>query len=468
MFESLVGSALPSKILCSDVLWPHLQFLDGLPSKLFSEIPGAESPADGVAVPGVASLGEINFTGLLNQAVEIGLAFVEAIIILLVGWILAKIVRSIVVRALKKTQFDNQLAALLTGGRSDKLAVEETAGSLVYGVMMLFVSIEVFQALGLTMITEPLNGLLGQVMGFVPQLFAAGALALLAWCAASLARVVAKNLLQNLNLDRYVDQASDGGEVDGQTEESEQDKPAGLTDTLSDAVYYFVFLFFLPQMLDALRMEGLRPVQDMVGEILAIVPDLIGAAVMLAVLYFVARIVQRLTTQVLAGTGVDQLPERLGLTEPKGPKVSEAAGWVVLVAMVGTGAVQAAENLGLEMVADAAHGLMAVMVQVLVAGGILVVGLYLSQLAQTQVAAWESARGRKTAPLAAAARVGVLGVAWVMALAHSGLAPEIVHLAFGALVVGMAIALGLAFGLGGRKSAERWLESRRSTVGDHE
>ncbi len=404
----------------------------------------------------VASFSWANFdlSAWMSQGLAIFFSLMEASVILLVGWGLARMVRSIVVRALNKTTIDNQLAALLTGGRSEKMPVEEILGGFVYGLVMLFVSIEACQALGLTMVTEPLNHLLGRMMDFVPQLFAAASLALMAWILASLARVLTLNALYAFELDRHLGEVVD-----------EPDKePTSLTGTLGDAVYYFVFLFFLPQMLDALRMQGLRPVQDMVGQILAIIPNLLGVGILLAVFYFVARIVQRLTIQLLTSLGFDRLPEMLGLESSAGPRPSIAAGWVVLASLMSMGAVQAADSLGLTLISEVTRGLMTGLLQAFLACGILAVGLYLGNLVKAALVDWEQARGREASPLAGVARAAVLGLAVAMALGQTGLAPEIVHMTFGAFVLGAAIAGGLAFGLGGRESAARWLESRRTGV----
>jgi hypothetical protein len=49
-----------------------------------------------------------------------------------------------------------------------------------------------------------------------------------------------------------------------------------------------------------------------------------------------------------------------------------------------------------------------------------------------------------------------------MALFRAGLASEIVTLAFGAVLVGLALAAALAFGLGGREEAAKTIASWRS------
>jgi hypothetical protein len=133
---------------------------------------------------------------------------------------------------------------------------------------------------------------------------------------------------------------------------------------------------------------------------------------------------------------------------------------VVLGALLFLGVGQAAHTLGLEMVAEIAHGLLAGLFQILVACSIFAVGLWASRAVGSTVAEWERGRDREGTPLASVARGAVLTFAGAMALGQTGLAPEILHLVIGAAALGLAIALGLAFGLGGRDHASRWLDSR--------
>jgi hypothetical protein len=52
--------------------------------------------------------------------------------------------------------------------------------------------------------------------------------------------------------------------------------------------------------------------------------------------------------------------------------------------------------------------------------------------------------------------------AGIMALAQLGIAQEFMYTLFTALVAGLALAFGLAFGLGGRDAAARAIEHFRS------
>jgi len=60
--------------------------------------------------------------------------------------------------------------------------------------------------------------------------------------------------------------------------------------------------------------------------------------------------------------------------------------------------------------------------------------------------------------LALVARIAIIVLSLAMALTTMGLADSIVALAFGLPLVGVALAIGLAFGLGGRETAAKQLD----------
>ncbi len=387
-----------------------------------------------------------DYDQMIALGTQYGLPILKAIAILVVGWAVAKAAAWAFKKLLDKTEIDNKIAEMITGGRSKDLPIETGISKLVYWLIMLFVIMAVFQVLGLTVITEPLNALLTKVTSFLPQLLAAGALGAIAWAVATVLRLIVKNLLSAFNLDEKI------GESAG-----EETKAVSLASTLADGVYYLIFLLFLPQILDALQMEGLSPVKDMVGEILGFLPNLLGAVVIFFIFYLVARIVQRLVTNLLASVGFNRVPEWLGLGEAKegAASASSIAGWVVMIVILFMGAIQAFNTLGLAIVSGLANELMQGLFSILVAVVIFAIGLFLSRLAHKAITASGHAQA---ATLANIARLAILVLVGAMALHKTELAPEIVNLAFGALIVSLGFAGALAFGLGGRDAAAKMIE----------
>ncbi len=484
---------------------------------------------------------------MLNEITRLVGAYIPnlvgALIILVVGWLVAIVVAAAVRGGLRRTGLSNRLASWTTGEEAKAGEVEGWIGKGVQYLIMLFVLVAFFQALGLTLITEPLNRLLGQVFQFAPQLLGAGLLLLVAWIVASVLRLLIARGLAAARLDERL-----GSQVGG-----EEGRPMPLSQSLADAVYWLVFLLFLPAILGALALEGLlQPVQDMMNQMLSFLPNLFAAAIILGVGWFVARIVQRIVTNLLAAVGTDRLSERVGLapvlgtqrlsgvlgqivyililipvliaalnalalesiTQPASnmlnvileaiPAIfaagvllalaymvgrvvsglisnllsgvgfdalldrvglvpatadetrrpSAIAGYLVVVAIMLFATIEAFRLLGFEAIGDLVTQFMVFASHILLGLLIFGIGLYLAHVASKTVLASGAAQAGL---LAVAARLCIVVLAGAMALRQMGLANEIINLTFGLLLGAVAVAVAIAFGLGGRDVAARQL-----------
>lgn len=490
---------------------------------------------------------------VLQQVVPYVPSLVAASVILIVGWLLAVVASAIARGALRRTTRDERVARWITGEEgASAVAVERWVGRGVFWLIMLFVLVAFFQTLGLTIITEPLNLLLGQVFLYAPRVVGAGLLLLVAWILASVLKLVVSRVLGAARVEERL------GGLAGMEEEER----VPLAQTIGDAVYWLVFLLFLPAVLTALAVQGLLgPVQGMIGQILGFVPNLFAAALVLVIGWFVARIVQRIVTNLLASLGTDRLSKQMGLaqvlgqqtlsglvgllayvlilipvivaaldalqlaaiTQPasnmlsaflgavpaifgavlvvsiaylvgrvvaglitnlltafgfnrvltwlglgkepaKGERTpSEIVGYLVLVAIMLFAGIEALRLLGFVLLAELIAQFIVFAGQIILGLIILAIGLYIANLVARTV---EASGAAQAGLLAIAARVSILVLAGAIALRQMGLANEIINLAFGLLLGSIAVAVALAFGLGGRDIAARelegWLESAKS------
>jgi Mechanosensitive ion channel, conserved TM helix len=496
---------------------------------------------------------EITVDNIIDQINQILAGYlpqlIGALAILVLGWLVARIVAAIVRSALRRTNLDNRLAQWLMG---EAVAVEDGVARGVFYLIMVFVLVAFFQTLGLTLPTEPLNRLLNQIFAFAPQLIGAGLILLVAWIVASLLRVVVSRVLGAAKIDERL--AREAG-VEGE-------KSAALTKTLADTVYWLVLLFFLPALLNALSLQGLlAPVQGMVDKVLDFLPNIFTAGLILAIGWLVARVVQRVVSNLLAAMGADQFSERVGLSRVFGqqrlssvvglilyvlilipvligalqslaleaitrpasnmlnsilsalPAIfaallivgiayaigrvvaemvinlltalgfnavlanlglgrelspgertpAEVAGYLVLVGVLLFAAIEAARELGFNLLADLIARFTVFTGQVVLGLIIFGIGLFLANLAASTVRA---SGANQAGLLALATRVSIIVLAGAMALRQMGLADDIINLAFGLLLGSIAVAVALAFGLGAREIAARelgeWVQSIKS------
>ncbi len=237
------------------------------------------------------------------------------------------------------------------------MSIERWASKGVFYVLLLFVLMAFFQALGLTVMTEPLSGLLTNVFEFVPRLIGPLVLVLMAWALASVLRSLVKKALETANVD---------ARVSAQTE-LEEEKQLPLSQTLSEAVYWLVFLFFLPAILSPLGLDGLlAPVQNLVDKLLAFLPQILAAGLILAVGWFVARVVQRIVTGLLVAVGIDGLGESAGLSRALGrQRLSTLLGTVVYVLILIPVLVASLDALAIESITRPASEMLNTILQVI-------------------------------------------------------------------------------------------------------
>jgi len=260
-------------------------------------------------------------TELLGQYVP---KVVAAIAILIIGWIAARLIAAIIRGGLRRTGLNKRLGRWLVSEPGDEVPqVEQKVAKGVFYVLMLLVLVAFFQALGLTLVTEPLNRFLNQVFEYAPRILGAALVLLVAWIVARVMRFVVAKALSATNVDRHLTRQAGVDERD----------TVPLTKTLSESAYWLTLLLFLPAVLGALGMPGLlAPVEDMVAEILAFLPNVVAAAIIFVVGWFVARIVQRIASNLLAAVGVDRLSDRVGVAKVLGQKkLSEVIGLVVYI-----------------------------------------------------------------------------------------------------------------------------------------
>ncbi|MEG4842030.1 MULTISPECIES: mechanosensitive ion channel [unclassified Microcoleus] len=243
-----------------------------------------------------------------------------AVGILLIGLIVSALVSSVVGGLLKKTTIDNRLAAWITGRPEGAGApqVEKWISAAVFWIIFVFFLIAFFNRLNLTAVSQPLNTFLNQITGFLPKL--AGALIWLgiAWVLATVAKMAVSRAMRAFSVDERLNQ-----EVGAAPTE----RPLLLSDTVANALYWFIFLLFLPLILDSLEMQqALLPVNNLLNQILAAIPKILEAVLIGFVGWLLAMVVRRIVTNLLAAAGADALGARFGISRTSG---GQSLSWIV-------------------------------------------------------------------------------------------------------------------------------------------
>jgi hypothetical protein len=383
-------------------------------------------------------------SGTLQSLVDQVFAYLPKLaaggILLLVAWVLATILRSIVTKALAATSLDDRLSA-----EAGMRPVSENLGNVLYWLVILLFLPAVLGAFGMAGLLEPVEGMVDGALGMLPNVLAAAAIGAVGWFVARILRDLVTNLLAAAGADGL-------GERAGLTGATKLSGLAGLI------VYIFVFVPALVAALNALKIEAISaPATEMLGSFMGALPNIFGAAVILAVAWFVSSFIASLVSSLLGGMGFDQLPEKLGIGQAVQTQTtpSELVGRIVVFFVMLFAVVEAANRLGFGQVSDLLGTMITFGGQVLLGIAIIAVGFWIANLAHR---AMIRVSGDNAAPLAGLARVAILGIVIAMGLRAMGLADDIVNLAFGLTLGAVAVAVALSFGLGGREAAGRQME----------
>jgi hypothetical protein len=372
---------------------------------------------------------------------------VAGTILALVAWLIATLIRAVVNKILGKTTLDEKLSK-----EAGMEPMSKTVANVLFWLVILLFLPTVLSAYELHGLLEPVQVMLAKLLGMVPNIVGAAIIGFVGWLIATVLRGLVTNLLAAAGADKL------GGHI-------------GLADTVKVSrvagtiVFIFVFIPSLIAALDALQIDAIsRPASDMLQKFLAAVPNIVAAALILVITWYVAKFASGLLTRLLASLGADTLPEKLGLKAAFSGRLkpSTLAGGIVLFFAMLFAIVEAANRLDFHQVRDVVTMFINFGGDVLLGGAILVIGFWLANLIYEAI---DKASGEHTTGLARVARLAILGLVIAMGLRAMGIADDIVNLAFGLTLGAIAVTLALSFGLGGREAAgkqmEHWLSRLR-------
>lgn len=378
------------------------------------------------------------FSAMIGQFLIFVPNIIAAVVVGFVGWIIARLVRAGLGRILDQTQLDEKLSAQV--GVSP---ISKNITDIVYWLILLLFLPIVLSILGLQGLLQPVQNMLNQAISFLPQIFIAGVIVFVGYLLAKIVRGIVEGLMGSLNLQ-------------AQAEKMGLFKNSNVSRLIGSVVFALIIITSLIIAFDVLGIEAIsQPATAMLNEIMLAIPNVVAAALILIIAYVVSRFVGRLVAEIIAGTGVDAIPEKLDLQRFLGQtKISCVVGYLIVFFTMLFAVSEASNRLGFEQISH----LIAIFIQfggnILLGAVILVIGFWLANVVANIVQRGEFNSSRWLGNLM---RVLIMGLVIAMGLKAMGIADSIVNLAFGLTLGSVAVAFALAFGLGGRQPAERVL-----------
>src|SRR5690606_14443718 len=179
--------------------------------------------------------------------------------------------------------------------------ISSVLGNVVYWLVLLLFLPAIVGALRIDGLMGPLTTMTTQFTSALPNIFAAVVIGVVGWLIAKVLRGLVTNLLEAAGVDRFSDREH----------LTEGVKLSRLGGTLA---FILVIVPTLIAALDALAIRAISdPASNMLDMFLAAIPNILAAALILLLAWFIGRFVAGLVTRLLANLGFDRLPARLGL-----------------------------------------------------------------------------------------------------------------------------------------------------------
>ncbi len=204
---------------------------------------------------------------------------------------------------------------------------------------------------------------------------------------------------------------------------------------------------------------------------ISFIPSLLGAIIIFIVGVLVGKVIGRAISQLVALLKVDKLFESAGANDfmnRAGLKLSVSGfiggvvKWFIIVVFL----MASLQIIGLTQVNDfLREAVLYYLPKVVIASLVLIIATVLADAMRKLVkASAQAANIRSANMLGSITRYAIWVFAFIIALSELGIATAFMQILFTGLIAALAIALGLAFGLGGKEAASRVIEKVSSDM----
>ncbi|MCF9046416.1 mechanosensitive ion channel [Acinetobacter nectaris] len=288
-----------------------------------------------------------------------------AIIIFVIGWVLALAIAAGVKKALNAIDTNKRLSTAT--GQTPESDYEGLISKFVFWFILIIAVVASFNVLNINSVSGPFSAMVTQVLVFIPNLISAAVIGVIGWVVARLARAGLSNLLAKTELDEKL-----SGEVGVQP----------ISENIADIIYWLILLLFLPIVLSILGLTGLLvPVQNMVNEAVGFLPHIFIAGVIVFVGYILAKIVRGIIEGLINSFGLQAQVEKFGLFKNTG--IAKVLGSFVSALIMITSLIVAFEALGIQAISDPAtamlNQIMSAIPNIIAAGLILIIAYVVSR-----------------------------------------------------------------------------------------
>lgn len=379
-------------------------------------------------------------------------SLIGGILLVLAAWIVAKLIKKGVTKGLNAVGFDRHL--IKWGAVQSETESEETInmlGQVAYYLTWVLFLPGIFEVFNLNTVASPIQNMLSIAFSFIPHLIGAIILVALAIFVGKFVRNLVYNLALTLKIDRWVrkftgQKSEVADEIDRQTDT--------IATVLANIVYVLILIPIITVALETLGIQSIsEPIIHVLNAIMAAIPHVLVAIILLTVGIALAKFVGSIVTDLLRGTGINNLTQNMANQSFGTIDLAKISGQAVSVLIGLFFFVEALNALNLSVLNAIGAAVIAYLPNVLFASIILGLGVIGGQwvgnfIGQTSGSKWTGA----------IIQYVIMAFSLFMVLDQLNFASTIVNTGFMFIIGGLSVAFALAFGLGGRRFAEKQLQ----------
>lgn len=175
----------------------------------------------------------VPLSNAINTLLELLPALGIAALIGIGGWVLGKIARTVVTRALQSLGFDNLIAKVKLDGLFGTTTPSKVVGWLVMAFIVVQATIAALHRIGLQTLSEPMTNMMGQFWELLPAMLISVVFIVIGVFVGRLLRGIVQKTLENVGFDRMMDRIGFGKIAE---RDDDLAKPSGLVGFIVQVV----------------------------------------------------------------------------------------------------------------------------------------------------------------------------------------------------------------------------------------
>ncbi|TWT09372.1 hypothetical protein FQV28_04515 [Planomicrobium sp. CPCC 101079] len=391
------------------------------------------------------------FTTIVNFLPNV----IGAILLLIVAWIVASIVRAIFTKGLRKLGARRAMVrGHMAADERDADSKLKSIGKIFYYLVFILFLPSVLDQLRMETVAAPITNMMNKFLGFLPNLLTAIFILAIGYFVAKFVKNLVVTILSTINIDKWFNKLTNKS---GSAQSMSGSDKNTLANVLGNVVFILVLIPIVTIALETLNIDTIaQPITAMLNQVLNMIPNIFVAIILILVGVAIGKFIGDLLANLLKGTGIDNVSKYLNTGSRANTPSFDLAniiGKVVQTLIIIFFTVEALNVLQLDVLNNIGSSVISYLPNILSALIILGLGLVGGNLLGNYIV---QASGNRV--MGAIVKYAIMIIAVFMTLDQLNFATSIVNTAFLFIIAGLSVAFAVAFGIGGRDFAKRQLE----------